>query len=206
MAKIRLTILALAVSTAASAAVDFAAEVEPLLKQKCLMCHNSGAKMGGVVLDTADGLAAKIKAGSPGESALFTALSPDAEKPMPPMGPLEDAERELIRTWIAEGATVPAAFGGGASAAAEPADEASGADAELAAALHERIAASPAPAEMEAYEETIPHTDVAFNMLPIPGGAFTMGSPESEANRKASEGPQHEVEVDPFWMMETETT
>jgi formylglycine-generating enzyme required for sulfatase activity len=36
-------------------------------------------------------------------------------------------------------------------------------------------------------------------MIVIPMGKFTMGSPENEPDRKASEGPQHEVSVaEPF--------
>jgi formylglycine-generating enzyme required for sulfatase activity len=43
-------------------------------------------------------------------------------------------------------------------------------------------------------------------MAPIQGGKFLMGSPESEAKRKADEGPQREVTVAPFWMGVTEVT
>ena len=60
--------------------------------------------------------------------------------------------------------------------------------------------------EMEAYREALPHANVEFSMTAIPGGEFTMGSPESEANRKPSEGPQRQVRIDPFWMMTTEVT
>ncbi len=56
------------------------------------------------------------------------------------------------------------------------------------------------------YTETIPGTDVQFNMLPVSGGTFTIGSPESEPHRKPDEGPQRKIEMKPFWMMETETT
>src|SRR5882724_4396553 len=42
--------------------------------------------------------------------------------------------------------------------------------------------------------------DVSFEMLPIPGGVFAMGSPDSEKGRGADEGPQHPVQVKPFWM------
>jgi formylglycine-generating enzyme required for sulfatase activity len=40
----------------------------------------------------------------------------------------------------------------------------------------------------------------AIEMVEIPGGKFMMGSPESEAGRYADEGPQHEVEVPPFYI------
>jgi len=39
-----------------------------------------------------------------------------------------------------------------------------------------------------------------FDMVPIPGGVFLMGSPDGEKGRSADEGPQHLVEIKPFWM------
>lgn len=61
-------------------------------------------------------------------------------------------------------------------------------------------------AEMKAYGERIEHTDVVIDLLPIKGGKFTMGSPATEAGRGADEGPQHEVQVGPFWMSKCEIT
>ena len=52
----------------------------------------------------------------------------------------------------------------------------------------------------EAYSETVPGTNFSYEMLPIPGGNFMMGSPDSEPNRNDDEGPQVEITVDPFWM------
>jgi len=61
--------------------------------------------------------------------------------------------------------------------------------------------------EMKAYSEPIEHTEYKIEMVPIPGGTFTMGSPESEANRNADdEGPLHEVKISPFWMGKFEIT
>jgi len=61
-------------------------------------------------------------------------------------------------------------------------------------------------AEMKPYREVIANTDVAFDMVPIPGGTFTMGSPAGEPDRQENEGPQHQVRVDPFWMGRCEVT
>ena len=55
-------------------------------------------------------------------------------------------------------------------------------------------------AEMKPYTDTISPNDVKFDMLPIKGGKFLMGSPEGETGRGEDEGPQHEVEVAPFWI------
>jgi formylglycine-generating enzyme required for sulfatase activity len=67
-------------------------------------------------------------------------------------------------------------------------------------------AETPAPAEMKPYTEVISGTEVSFDMVPIPGGEFLMGSPDSEPDRNEDEGPQHRVKIDPFWMGKTEMT
>ena len=59
---------------------------------------------------------------------------------------------------------------------------------------------------MVPYTATIPGTDTTFEMVPIPGGTFTMGSPEDEEGREDDEGPQFEVVVKPFWMGKHEVT
>jgi len=59
---------------------------------------------------------------------------------------------------------------------------------------------------MKVYTETIPGTDVKFEMVPIPGGTFTMGSPPGEDKRGEDEGPQHPVRIAPFWMGKYEVT
>ena len=43
-------------------------------------------------------------------------------------------------------------------------------------------------------------------MVPIPGGEFVMGSPDTEKGRKPDEGPQHKVKISPFWMGQCEVT
>lgn len=53
---------------------------------------------------------------------------------------------------------------------------------------------------MVEHEVTIPGTEVSFVLVPIQGGTVKVGSPDSEANRDDTEGPQFEVEVEPFWM------
>src|SRR5579884_54580 len=64
---------------------------------------------------------------------------------------------------------------------------------------------APAP-NPKSYTETIPGTQVKFDMVAIPGGEFLMGSPPGEANRKDDEGPQHPVQIRPFWMGKYEVT
>ena len=61
-------------------------------------------------------------------------------------------------------------------------------------------------ASMRKYKEKIVNSDLTFDMVPIPGGKFLMGSPDDEEGRNDDEGPQVEIEVEPFWMMSTEVT
>jgi formylglycine-generating enzyme required for sulfatase activity len=60
--------------------------------------------------------------------------------------------------------------------------------------------------DMKPYSETIPGTEISFEMVPIPSGSFEMGSPESEAKRGDDEGPVHPVEINAFWMGAREVT
>ena len=60
--------------------------------------------------------------------------------------------------------------------------------------------------EMQAYSNTIPGSEISYDMVPIPGSKFKMGSPEDEPGRKPDESPQHEVEVGAFWMGKTTVT
>jgi formylglycine-generating enzyme required for sulfatase activity len=61
-------------------------------------------------------------------------------------------------------------------------------------------------AEMKPYSEALPGSELSFDMVPIKGGKFRMGSPASEKKRKADEGPQVEVAIEPFWMGKCEVT
>jgi formylglycine-generating enzyme required for sulfatase activity len=51
-----------------------------------------------------------------------------------------------------------------------------------------------------------PDPQFSFEMVYIPGGAFEMGSPQSEPGRQLCEGPQHHVTVEPFWIGKYEVT
>ncbi len=62
------------------------------------------------------------------------------------------------------------------------------------------------PEDFKPYTQEISGTDVSFDMVPIPGGEFLMGSPESEEGRQPDEGPQFRVKISPFWMGKHEVT
>ena len=65
------------------------------------------------------------------------------------------------------------------------------------------------PAEVTAFAdftETVPGTNAALRMVAVPGGTFTLGSPEGEAYRSEDEGPQRRVTLSAFFMGEVEVT
>ncbi len=61
-------------------------------------------------------------------------------------------------------------------------------------------------AAMKPYTELVEHANAKIEMVAIPSGKFTMGSPATEADREEDEGPQHEVAIDAFWMGKCEIT
>ncbi len=56
------------------------------------------------------------------------------------------------------------------------------------------------------FTETVPGTSSSFEMVAIPGGRFTLGSPQDEPFREKDEGPRGEVEISPFFLAKTEVT
>lgn len=193
-----------------SAAVDFEKQVKPVLEEYCLACHTQGRAAGNVRVDTKQAAwkAPVIVPGKPEASTLYTTLnlSEGNPKAMPPGMQLELAQRELIKQWIAEGANWPdnVTVGKAPATAAKKQDEQA-----TVAQIHARIvkkSVEKTPADMTPYTETIPLVDVKFDMLPIPAGEFTMGTPASEKARGNDEGPQRKVKIDAFWMGKHEVT
>ncbi|HLJ13224.1 MAG TPA: formylglycine-generating enzyme family protein [Bryobacteraceae bacterium] len=75
--------------------------------------------------------------------------------------------------------------------------------------IHARIVSEnkeTSASEMKPYKITIPNTTVSYEMTPIPGGEFEMGTPASEPGHQKDESPQHKVTLDPFWMQTHEIT
>ena len=58
--------------------------------------------------------------------------------------------------------------------------------------------------EMKKYTELIEHSNAKIEMIPIPGGKFAMGCPDSDPNKNPDEVPVHTVELSPFWMAKHE--
>ena len=60
--------------------------------------------------------------------------------------------------------------------------------------------------EFVTFEESIKASDVTFEMIPISGGTFTMGSSNDDKNRNENELLSQKVKVSDFWMGKHELT
>jgi len=199
---VRLLAAALLAVSAAPAAVDFTKEVAPVLVRTCLGCHGPDKSLGDLRVDSAAAIRKSVTAGNPDKSPLYlrTLLDPAKAGAMPPGGPpLARTETEALRQWILEGAVWPPGL------TLAPAKKAPSNEMETVRRLRERIIAADQDA-FESYRRNIPATDVAYEMVPIQGGEFVMGTPDSERGRRKDEGPQRNVRIEPFWMAKREVT
>src|SRR5438067_9523226 len=93
----------------------YTGQVEPVLRQKCFPCHSSASKMGGLVMESYEGL---IKGGGHGpvivpgkssESRVVLMLEGKVQPRMPfGQDPLPAADIAAIKAWIDAGALGPA--------------------------------------------------------------------------------------------------
>ncbi len=197
--------------------IDFAKEVRPILELNCVACHREGHDKGDLRMDVKEltfkggGSGPGVVPGFPEKSLVFTSttLGESDDDLMPPKakgGPLSKDLIETLREWIRQGARWP----DGAVLEPKKLEEASRGDGlENAILIHERIMKNLKVTDekaMRPFKEKIPGSKAEFEMLPIPGGQFVMGSPDGEKGRKPDEGPQHKVQVAPFWMGKYEVT
>ncbi|MEK0450988.1 MAG: hypothetical protein RL088_3256 [Verrucomicrobiota bacterium] len=205
-----------------SAAVDFVKDVQPILELNCVRCHIPGTTAvekaeTEYLMDNREN-SMRDKGVIPGDGAKSkvyktTILPDDDDKLMPPFKEIEKKssrrltkdESETLKKWIDEGAKWP----DGVKLVARKQEGGKEDISAVAAAVHKRIVANTkekTEADMQPYTATIIGTDVTFDMVPIKGGKFKMGSPENEAGRNKDEGPQKEITVEPFWMGKHEVT
>lgn len=99
-----------------AAPVDFAREVEPIFKSRCISCHGPQKQRGGLRLDRkqdalrgGDNHSPAIKPGDAKNSSLLRMVNGlDANLKMPPQGePLTTQQIATLRRWIEEGAPWP---------------------------------------------------------------------------------------------------
>ena len=200
----------------AKAKIDFVKHVQPILEFNCVSCHRDGYDKGGLRLETRE---LAIQGGDNGtslvpfqseKSTLYTstALPADHDDLMPPSnknGPLPKEQIQTLKDWIDQGAAWPSSI----VIQAKKFQQGGADDPQLVNDIFAKIKANQEvtrEADMKPYEVHIPGSDIVFEMLPIPGGEFVMGSPEGEPGRQADEGPQHKVKIEPFWMAKCEIT
>ena len=109
-----LTVLTLTAARGEDAAALWARKVQPLFDVQCVKCHGPIEQKSGLELDTPQAVlkggesGAVVVPGKPDASALFINLAAGADPHMPPKKQLSDAEREVVREWIAAMAVQPA--------------------------------------------------------------------------------------------------
>lgn len=197
--------------------VDFVKDVQPVLEFNCVACHREGYVRGGLRLDKASDA---FKGGDSGPGIVphrpktspvytSTTVAPDDDKLMPPKskgGPLPKEEIDLLASWIEQGAVWP---DDKVLSPKKKEETLAGNEPLTVAEIHKMILAkldARAEADMNAYTNTIPGSQVSYGMLPIPSGEYIMGSAGSEPGRQSDEGPQHRVKISPFWMGRCEVT
>jgi hypothetical protein len=98
--------------------VDFARDVQPIFKSKCIGCHGPAQQKNGFRLDRRSdamrgGMIADIGPGNSAGSRLYLRLAGgEYGLQMPPTGPLSAAEVNIIKNWIDQGAVWPDALSG----------------------------------------------------------------------------------------------
>jgi WD40 repeat protein len=137
---------------ASAAPVSFRSEIAPIFLEQCQGCHGGAEQKGGYRLDTFDFLSRNddpsepaLVPGKPEKSRLYTSLvAADSDERMPKKAPpLPSSQAELVKRWIAEGAS----YDGG----------------ERTASLIEIVPARNHPNAPEAYTLPVPVTALAFS-------------------------------------------
>lgn len=91
-----------AVTPALLFGADYANDIHPLLASRCLGCHTGAQAQAGLDLSTRNG-AARVLTGA--DPLLLARVEGRAGKIMPPVGkPLEAAQVQLLKDWLAAGA------------------------------------------------------------------------------------------------------
>ena len=92
------------------AKIDFARDVQPILRQNCIGCHGPTQQISGLRLDRKSAALSRkaVVPGSSVNSFLFHRVSGTAYgMQMPPTGPLRADQIDVLRTWIDQGAVWP---------------------------------------------------------------------------------------------------
>ncbi len=200
--------VAFLILTVSAGGQDFDEVIRPLLEEQCLSCHSDANPLGGLSIETAEAASRggaggpAIVAEDPDGSPLLARMALAEGEPgaMPPAGPRVSADlMAAVRTWIEQGAPWT-----GSLMPPDPVttEITNAEELELVRTIRARIASRGADSVEpgSAYDEAVPTTNVALQMMPIPEGEFLMGTPPDEEGRNADEGPQRRVQLEAFWM------
>jgi len=105
----RLAVVLVSLPGLAGAADFFDDRVEPILRARCLSCHNEQLRAGGVSFLDREGLLKKgrrgapIVPGNPNESVVIQAVRQDGELKMPPGAKLSPEDIATLTEWIERG-------------------------------------------------------------------------------------------------------
>jgi mono/diheme cytochrome c family protein len=85
--------------------LSYSKDIQPILQQNCVNCHNANKRKAGLDLSTSHATTMKgIKAEQPDQSKLYKSLIGKGAKQMPPKNKLADNDIEKVRAWIEAGA------------------------------------------------------------------------------------------------------
>ena len=163
--------------------ISFVEHVQPILELNCVACHYEGKVKGDLRLDSFEHAFAAdhiIVPGEPLDSDLWVlcTLPMDDEMFMPPEGndPLSSTDLFMLRRWIEEGADWPE------SAKLAPKKKSFTTLGMLPKDLYKELGfkAGKSQDEFISYRQDIETSNLNFEMLPITGGEFLMGSPATD--------------------------
>jgi formylglycine-generating enzyme required for sulfatase activity len=189
--------------------ITFEEHVQPIIEQNCVSCHRKDKAKGKLRLDTFEHAFASetnLVPGEPLESDFWvlSSLPPDDEDVMPPEGndPLSPDDLYMLRRWIEEGAEWPEGI------TLKPKKKSLTVIGMMPKELYQKLGfkAGAVNDAFSAYTQEITTSDISFDMLPVKGGTFIMGSPADDLGRSKEEHLAHNVQVSDFWMGKYELT
>jgi len=189
--------------------ISFVEHVQPILELNCVACHYEGKVKADLRLDMKEHAFATdyvIVPGNALESELYflCTLPEDDEMfmPPPPADPLSSGDLYTLRRWIDEGAEWPE------NVTLAPKKKSLTILGTMPKDLYRELGFSEGAVQddFSEYEEQITTSDLIFEMVPVRGGEFTMGSSLDDPNRGVDEWPAHQVEVSDFWIGKHELT
>jgi formylglycine-generating enzyme required for sulfatase activity len=189
--------------------VTFVDNIQPILEQNCVACHYDGKVKGELRLDSFEHAFASDYVIVPGEPLgsdlwVLCTLPQDDEMFMPPEGndPLSSTDLFLLRRWIEEGADWPE------SAQLSPKKKSFTVLGTMPKDLYKSLGFKEGKVEDEfsSYRQEIVTSELSFEMMPIKGGTYSMGSSASDENRGKNELLSRKVNVSDFWMGKYELT